>query len=426
MAVVNQRQGAAPARVFPLRPVVFGAMVPALLFSITIGVALPIIPASATRLGADLASAGFVAALLPIGKLLADVPAGALASRIGDDNAMLLAAGLGTVSVCGAALAPALVVLQGSILALGMASAVFHLARHAYLTEITPATHRARVLSTLGGMHRLGYFIGPFLGAAVILAGSITPAYWLAAGCAVLSALVLVAVRFPRPTGRLARSSPQRAPTSGRRVTVWGMVRSHRRLFATLGIATLLVGAVRGARQTVLPLWGEYLGLDPEVVSLVFGLSGALDILLFYPGGRVMDRYGRLWIAVPSMLTMGVAMALLPLTGTVASMSLVAALLGLGNGLGSGIIMTVGADVAPAEGRSAFLGVWRLFQDTGDAMGPLVITAGAALGSLAAGVWAAAAFGGLSSAALARWVPRYSVHANSSTRRRAGLTPAVE
>lgn len=153
------------------------------------------------------------------------------------------------------------------------------------------------------------------------------------------------------------------------------MMRAHRKLFVTLGIATLLVGAVRGARQTVLPLWGEYLGLDPEVISLIFGLSGALDILLFYPGGRIMDRYGRLWIAIPSMLTMGVAMALLPLTGDVASMSAVAALLGLGNGLGSGIIMTVGAYVAPAEGRSAFLGVWGLFQDAGDALGPLVITA---------------------------------------------------
>ncbi len=421
MAVVKQTEApVASPRVFPLRAVVFGAMVPALLFSITIGVVLPIIPASATRLGADLAAAGFVTALLPIGKLVADVPAGALASRIGDANAMVLAAVLGTGAVAGAALAPTLLVLQASILVLGMASAVFHLARHAYLTEITPATHRARVLSTLGGMHRLGYFVGPFLGAVVIAAGSLAPAYWLAAGSAVLSVLVLVAVRFPRS----ARHRPAPAPTSTgsrARVTVVSMVRTHRQLFATLGIATLLVGAVRGARQTVLPLWGEYLNLDPEVVSLVFGLSGALDILLFYPGGRVMDRYGRLWIAIPSMLVMGVAMALLPLTEGVASMSVVAALLGLGNGLGSGIIMTVGADVAPAEGRSAFLGVWRLFQDTGDALGPLVITAGAALGSLAAGVWAAAMFGGLSSAALARWVPRYSEHANRTTRQRAGV-----
>jgi MFS family permease len=389
-------------------------MVPALLFGIAIGIALPIIPTSATRLGADLATAGFVAALLPIGKILADIPAGALASRIGDDNAMIVAALLGVFALAGAALATSLIILEVSILVLGMATAVFHLARHAYLTEVTPSTHRARVLSTLGGMHRLGYFIGPFLGAVVIVGSSIGPAYWMATGCAVLSLVVLLFARVPRSAsaGHVRRPEP---------ATVWSMIKAHRKLFVTLGIATLLVGAVRGARQTVLPLWGEYLGLDPEIISLVFGLSGALDILLFYPAGKIMDRFGRLWIAIPSMLVMGLAMALLPLTDDVTSMSVVAGLLGLGNGLGSGIIMTVGADVAPAEGRSAFLGVWRLFQDTGDAFGPLVISAGAALGSLAVGVWVAASFGGLSSAALARWVPRFSEHANGRTRRRAGV-----
>jgi MFS family permease len=415
--VASVKQGAPGARpqVFPLRPVVLGAMVPALLFGVAVGIALPIIPAGATRLGADLATAGFVAALLPIGKILADVPAGALATRIGDGNAMVLAALLGVLALGGAALAPSLLVLEASILVLGMATAVFHLARHAYLTEVTPSTHRARVLSTLGGMHRLGYFIGPFVGAAVIVGSSIRPAYWLASGCALLSLLVLLLAKAPSAAREESR------PKGAGPGSVRSMVRAHRRLFLTLGLATLLVGAVRGARQTVLPLWGEYLGLDPEVISLVFGISGALDIVLFYPAGKVMDRFGRLWIAIPSMLVMGVAMVMLPLTESVTAMSLVAGLLGLGNGLGSGIIMTVGADVAPVEGRSSFLGVWRLCQDTGDAAGPLVIAAGAALGSLTAGIWVAASFGLLSSVALARWVPRFSVHANGRSRRRAGL-----
>ncbi|MBK5249710.1 MAG: MFS transporter [Actinomycetales bacterium] len=409
--------GAAPGQgdaAFPMRSVVIGVMLPALLFSIAVGVALPIIPTSATRLGADLATAGFVAALLPLGKILADVPSGALASRIGDRNAMVLAAGLGLFAFVGAATAQALWALQVSVLMLGVATAVFHLARHAYLTEVAPVDKRARVLSTLGGMHRLGYLIGPFLGALVIVSSSLGPAYWLASGCALATLVVLVAAR--PPAGERSRPAKASPPAPLLRI-----VGHHRRLLMTLGVATLLVGAMRGARQTVLPLWGEYLGLDPEVISLIFGLSGAFDVLLFYPAGKVMDSFGRLWIAVPSMLIMGVALAFLPLTDSVLTMSVAAGLLGLGNGLGSGIIMTVGADVAPPDGRSSFLGVWRLFQDTGDAAGPLIIVAGAALGSLAGGIWVAASIGLLSSAALSRWVPRFSVHANRTTRRRAGL-----
>ncbi len=153
------------------------------------------------------------------------------------------------------------------------------------------------------------------------------------------------------------------------------------------------------------------------MTSLIFGVSGALDMLLFYPAGKVMDRFGRLWVAVPSMLTMAVGLAVLPLAHTAPALAVVAAVLGVGNGMGSGIVMTLGADVAPADVRPTFLSVWRLFQDTGDALGPLVLSAGAALGSLAAGVWATSALGAGSAAALARWVPRHSPLANLVRRR---------
>ncbi|MDD9206782.1 MFS transporter, partial [Georgenia sp. 10Sc9-8] len=281
---------------------------------------------------------------------------------------------------------------------------------------ITPAMKRARVLATLGGMHRLGAFVGPFLGAAAIAGASLRAAYWVAAGCALLAVLVLLAVREPedlRAQPRTGRSAP------GREIRV--VVRRYRHLFLTLGTAVFLVGATRGARQTVIPLWGEYQGFDPEVISLIFGLSGALDVLLFYPAGKVMDAFGRLWIGIPSMAIMAGAMVALPLTSTVAGVTVVAAVLGLGNGMGSGIMMTLGSDVAPPAERSTFLGVWRLFQDSGDAAGPLAISAGAALGSLAAGIWVTATFGTGAAAALARWVPRYSEHASRTTRRRAGL-----
>ena len=61
----------------------------------------------------------------------------------------------------------------------------------------------------------------------------------------------------------------------------------------------------------------------------------------------------------------------------------VGALLGFGNGMGSGIVMTLGSDFAPASGRAAFLGVWRFLGDVGTAGGPLVV--GAVAGALSLG-----------------------------------------
>jgi MFS family permease len=424
----------ADAPLFPMRSVVLGAFVPAFVFDVGVGAMLPVVAPTATDLGASLATAGLVAAMLPVGHILADVPAGAFAARVGDRRAMLVAGGVAALAFTTAALAPHLLTFAAAVLALGAAAAVFNLARHSYLTEITPPLRRARVLSTLGGVHRIGQFVGPFVGALVIHGGDLRGVYLLGTAAAVAATVVLVLMRedptAPVPavgmiSGPVHPNDPDEPGQRSRpqRPTLRSVLRGHRRLLATLGTAVLLVAAVRGARQTVIPLWGEHLGLDPAVTSLIFGVAGGLDMLLFYPAGKVMDRLGRLWIGVPSMLVMGVALAVLPLTQSATSLAVAAGLLGLGNGMSSGILMTLGADVSPADGRAQFLGLWRVLQDSGTAVGPLVLSAGAALGSLAAGVWAAAVLGPTAAAALARWVPRWTVHANRTTRRRAGILP---
>ncbi|MFP3715064.1 MFS transporter [Puerhibacterium sp. TATVAM-FAB25] len=415
-----------PRPLFPLRSVVLGAFVPSFVFDVGVGAMLPVVAPTATSLGAGVAVAGVVASLLAVGQILADLPAGALAARLGDRAAMLVAGAVATVAFAGAALAPHLATLALAVLAVGAAAAVFNLARHSYLTEVTPPLQRARVLSTLAGVHRIGQFVGPFAGALAIQLGGVHAVYWLGAAAAVAATVTVAVVRDDdgTPVGARSRTAAASAGAASGdlgRPTLRSVLRDHRRLFTTLGIACLLVGAVRGARQTVIPLWGVHLGLDPAVASLVVGVAGGVDMLLFYPAGKVMDRWGRLWIGVPSMLLMGVALVWLPFTHDAVTLGAAAVVLGLGNGMGSGVLMTLGSDASPDRGRAQFLGLWRVLQDTGMAVGPLIVSAGAALGSLAAGVWAAGALAPTAAGALLRWVPRWTVHANRTTRRRAGL-----
>ncbi|QTE29844.1 MFS transporter [Pengzhenrongella sicca] len=396
----------------PLRQVARGVYAPALVFEIGIGAIAPIIPLSAVDLGGNLAVAAVLVALLGVGQIAGDVPAGALAARIGDRRAMLVAAGLSMIALAGCALAPSLWVLGIGVFAVGATNAVFVLARQAYLTEVIPVMMRARALSTLGGVQRIGAFIGPFLGAAIVHLSDLRGVYWLAVGTSLLAGVVVLVV----PDAAGAETIRRR---QGAHIAMGTVLRQNGKVFATLGFAVLAVGAVRASRQVVLPLWSAQLGFSPATTSIIFGISGAVDMLLFYPAGRVMDRRGRLWVAIPSMLILGGSILLLPITSTLAGVTAAAMVMGLGNGIGSGILMTLGADVAPRAVRPQFLGIWRLFSDSGNAAGPLVVAAGAALGSLAAGIATMGAFGLLAAAGLARWVPRFSDHANAATRRRA-------
>lgn len=399
-------------RDFSLTSLVPSVFLPTMVFEVGMGAIMPVIALTGRDLGASVGVAGLLLALLAVGQILGDVPAGALAARVGDRRAMLLAATLAVFTLAACALARDVWLLGVAALATGATNAVFTLARQSYLTEVSPVLRRARALSTLAGVQRIGTFIGPFAGALVIHLAGTGATYWLAVGTSVVAALIVAVV--PDAEGAAAAHAHTAVVVPVRR-----LLADHRQVLTTLGIAVLAVGAVRGARQTVLPLWTEHLGMSATTTSLIFGLSGAVDMLLFYPSGRVMDRLGRLWIAIPSMLVMAVAMLTLPLAHTVGAVAACAMLLGFGNGIGSGILMTLGADVAPPAQRSQFLGSWRVIQDTGNAGGPLVVAAGAALGSLGAGILAMGGVGLVAAAALGRWVPRWSVHANRTTRRRA-------
>ncbi len=131
-------------------------------------------------------------------------------------------------------------------------------------------------------------------------------------------------------------------------------------------------------------------------------------MLLFYPGGAIMDRFGRVWVAVPSMIVLGLGFVLLPLTSTALSVGLVAALMGLGNGISAGIVLTLGADMAPPEARAQFLGGWRLCADLGNTLGPFLISAVSVVATLAAASVTLGALTWLGSGWLAKWVPAYA------------------
>jgi MFS family permease len=396
------------ARPVSLRSLIPAVFLPVLIFETGMGALAPVLALSGRALGANVGTAGLVLALLGVGQILGDVPAGALAARLGDRKAMLVASGVTALTLTACALARSVWQLALAVTVTGASNAVFILARQSYLTEVVPTGLRARALSTLGGMSRVGAFVGPFLGAAVLTRRPVHDIYWLALLTTVITAVVLLTVRdVADPTAADARET----------VSVRSVLHDHRRVFLTLGLAVLLVGSVRATRQTVLPLWADHLGLSPSSTSVVFGIAGLVDTMTFYPSGQVMDRAGRLWIAVPSMLVLGGAQAALPLTHSLAALTVVAMLMGFGNGIGSGILMTLGADVAPPRTRSQFLGVWRLCADSGSAGGPLVVSAAASLGSLATGIAVMGAVGVAAAGALLRWVPRYSPFATTGTRR---------
>ena len=113
--------------------------------------------------------------------------------------------------------------------------------------------------------------------------------------------------------------------------------------------------------------------LSASTTAIIFGIVGGVEMLLFYPAGSVMDRFGRIWVAVPvRRAARRRACSSLPLTHSALAVTAVALVAAVGNGMGSGIVMTLGADSAPAVGRSQFLGGWRFVSVVGGSGSALI------------------------------------------------------
>lgn len=373
-----------------IRSLLITVYLPTFLFSVGQGAIIPQVALTARDLGASVAVAGLAVAMRGVGTMVFDIPSGVLVARLGERKAMLGATAVLVAALLGSVTTNSVWVFAAWMFVLGCGWSVWLLVRLTYVSEAVPMHLRGRALSTMGGVQRIGSFVGPLLGAGAVALIGFDGAYYVHMALAVAGAVVLFLVPDFDTGERVAGQHPK--------LDLLGIGRRHASAFLTGGVGVLALSVLRASKQVVLPLWAEHIGLDAAAVGVIFGISAAIDMTLFYPAGSISDRFGRKAVAVPCMTLMALGILLIPLSYDFVTLTAIGLLLGFGNGLGSGIIMTLGADFSPPRGRAEFLGVWRFIGDVGTAGGPLVASAIAAV-SLAGASFAVGAIG-LAGAAL--------------------------
>jgi MFS family permease len=357
----------AEPRSFLRHPLVLSFYLPSLLLAISSGFVLPVLPLWAKDLGISYGLIGLVLSGQGIGMLIGDLPAGLLARRLGQKRAMLLGVACTALSTAALFWARNVPVALLCRLLAGFGTALYGVARHAYVAGAVSSGSRGRAISLFGGLMRIGRFVGPMAGGVVAAAYGL-PATFLAYGVVGTLALIVMAVYV-----RVTDAPSEQAPTK-HQGSIWALFRSHGRVLASAGMGQLFAQTIRAGRSAIVPLYAaDVIGLDVQQIALIVSLSSAIDMSLFPLAGLLMDRLGRKYAIVPSFVIQALAMALVPLTGSFYGLLGATLLLGFGNGLGSGTMMTLGADLSPPESRDEFLGLWRLIGDGGHAGGPYAV-----------------------------------------------------
>ena len=298
--------------------------------------------------------------------VLGNIPAGILVERLGRKPSMLFGLVMIGLSTIGMGVARNFIQLIGAQLIGGIGNALWMLARHAYMTDVIPMANRGRAIALFGGVNRMGTFAGQFC--SIFLGVNLRFPFFIYAGIVLLN-LFLCFFFIPETRRGTSRTTDKKVPYLKHLLQV---SRQHARLLATAGVGQVCVQTLRRGCHIIIPLYAdEIVGLNTQQVRSVVMISSAVDMSMFPVAGSMMDRFGRRYATVPGIFIFATGMVLMPFTGSFTGLLLAAILMRLGNGIASGTMMTLGADLAPREGTGEFLGLWRLTGDFGGSAGPV-------------------------------------------------------
>ena len=361
---------------------------------------LLLLPLYALEIGGSAAFAALVMALRGVGVLIFDVPAGLLVGRFGDKSVLLGGFVLLAASMFGMAVATEQWMIALFAIPLGAGHAAWFLGWLTYITHSCPPELRGQATAVNAGIQRMGALVGPLAGGIVAESLGYAPAYLGAAALCIVALLISFVY-----TADVRPDSPAR---SGHLRTIGRILADNRSMLATAGTVAIVFQIMRATRQLLVPLFGVLVGLDPATIGLIYSLAAAVDVSLSYPVGIAMDRWGRKWTGVPSVAGFVIGLAMLPFAQGFWTLLAAALMLGVGNGLSTGLVMIIGMDLSPPGQRGQFLGVWRLIGDMGWVGGPVLAGLLVELFSMAAASLFAGALGILGGLVLLFLVPETS------------------
>ena len=351
-----------------LRPVLRRLLIPVYLpwgmATLGAGVVLPVLPLYLEEVGLSLGSVGTVLAASGIGSALGGLPASSVAERRGTDRLLFYAVVVLAATTAMVGFTGAVVALVAMRVGYGFGFAGLTHSRQLVVARTVEVRLRGRINSFVGGMHRLTFVVGPVLGGWVYNEWGPDPTF-------ILAGVLTAAGLLPLVLDGGRDEHPVAVPTE--RVRIGASLWRHRRALLVASVGPLLISAARQGRYVVVPLIGDELELDAAAIGLLVAVGTAADFVLFPVAGWLMDRFGRLSSMVPAFSLMAVGLTLLAMADTVAMAVVAGVVMGLGNGLSAGSMITLSTDLAPVEEPGPFIAGFHTLSGTGNFLGPFAV-----------------------------------------------------
>jgi MFS family permease len=322
----------------------------------------PLLPGYVDELGLSKAQAGILSASYAAGTLLASLPAGFVASRVGPRATVIAGLlGLGVASLV-FGLVHHILLLDAARFLQGIAGALIWSGAMTWLITTAPDDKRGSVIGTALGTAVAGALLGPALGAIAASVGT-GPVF----GSMLVVSVILAAAAARMPEVR----TPERQ--SLREVVETMVSRPILEVAAFVAVPSLMFGAI----EVLVPLRIDSLGGGHGVIAGGFIAGAGLEAMLAPLAGRLSDRVGRRMPYVIGLSICAVAMASFAIAQALGTVLAALIVTSLGAGLCFAPALTLLSDTAEAS---------RLHQGFAAGLSNVAWASGQVLGGIGSGV----------------------------------------
>jgi MFS family permease len=294
----------------------------------------PLLPGYVDEMGLSKAQAGILSASYAAGTLVASLPAGYVASRIGPRRTVIAGLLVLGVSSLFFGLVKHIALLDAARFTQGVAGALIWSGALTWLITVAPEERRGSIIGTALGTAVAGALLGPALGA---VAASVGTGPVFGSVLVIAAALAYAAARMPETSAPERQSLPEVVATM--------LSRPVRDAAIFVGVPSVMFGAI----EVLVPLRIDALGGGHSVIAGGFIAGAGLEAVLAPIAGRLSDRVGRRAPYVIGLSICAVAMVAIAIAQTLGGVLGALIVTSLGAGLCFAPALTLISDIAEAS-----------------------------------------------------------------------------
>jgi len=337
------------------------------------GSIVPVLPLYARTFDVPQSAIGLTIAIYGLARFVLNVPAGQLTDRLGRRGTLAIG---GLVTAAGnllCALAPSYLPFLGARFVAGAGAALVLTAGQIVIADISTRATRGRMMAVYTGVFIFAVGVGPYPGGLLAEAYGLPAPFYAFAILGTLAAAVawfrVPETRELRPVG--ATSADTALPSFRAQLRI--LTAQPGFLLASL-VSFSAFFARTGALFNIIPILGsERLGLGTGQIGLGLGLISVIGLVLAYPAGVLVDRFGRKAVIVPATLLTGVSFVVFLLAPSYGWFLAGCVAWSVASGISASAPAAYAADIAPPGMNAAAMSTFRMLSETGYVIGPLVL-----------------------------------------------------